>query len=216
MSPLLVGQAAFISCAAIPSGVAGALQILRHLPQNRKWSWPVSGWSAWSLARSWGVGFSAVCWSAPAPRPGYDSSKPFKGHLGGVTAALTDGSSKGGQQYFFSNSNLFKSCVCEICSSEEGTENRVGSCLGFWSIRHQGMGLALGREHLSLAHSFLSVGVSLFLLSPRKWVQIGLIFLDRTTCILGSSFWVGGISVQACFFVCLFVFKLFPEEQVSD
>lgn len=63
--------------------------------------------------------------------PGQDSSKSFKGHLGGVTAALMDGSSKGEHQYFFLNSNPFKSCVCEICSSEEGTENRVGSCWGF-------------------------------------------------------------------------------------
>lgn len=77
------------------------------------------------------MGFSAVSWSAPDPRPGYGSSKPFKGHLGGVTAALMDRSSKGECQYYFLNCNLFKSCVCEICSSEEGSENRVGSCWGF-------------------------------------------------------------------------------------
>lgn len=74
------------------------------------------------------MGFSAASWSAPAPRPGYGSSKPFKGRLGGVTAVLMDGSSKGEHQYFFLNSNLFKPCVCEICSSEERTENQVGSC----------------------------------------------------------------------------------------
>lgn len=55
-----------------------------------------------------------------------------------------------------------------------------GSCWGFWGIRHQGKGLALGRVHLSLAHSFLSVGVSLSLLSPRKWIRICLISLGMT------------------------------------
>lgn len=56
-----------------------------------------------------------------------------------------------------------------------------GSCGGFWSICHQRKGLALGRAHLSLAHACLSVGVSLSLLSPHKWVRICLISLGMTT-----------------------------------
>lgn len=58
-----------------------------------------------------------------------------------------------------------------------------GSCRVVWGTRHQGKGLALGMVHLSLAHSFLSVGVSPFLLPLCKWNQSYLIFHDHIITI---------------------------------